>query len=375
MMRRAAWLVGITLASTSACTVTPTGPGRAPIVASEVPPPSGPPSEFFLTMLDVGTGLSVLVRGSDFTLLYDAGSQDDRGGEDETRVAAYLVEILGPSGPAGCGGNTEAHPPRVLSHVFLSHPHLDHLSLFPEVFRCFGVAHVWDSGYPGKSAAYRAFLDDAARSGAKLHRPRSRRAASDVSSAGAPALPFARDTRVALGRDASFTVLHVDPDASDENEASIVLQLRLGTKTILLMGDAEGGERRAPDEDTPPSPKSVEGQLLARYGAALDADVLVVGHHGSMTSSRLPFLDRVSPEIALISSGPFPYKKVRLPDPEVVGALAARARVYRTDVDDDACRLAPRKVGRDADGKPGGCSAITLRFAGDRIDVDSGARP
>jgi hypothetical protein len=66
--------------------------------------------------------------------------------------------------------------------------------------------------------------------------------------------------------------------------------------------------------------------------AQLHADVLKVGHHGSKTSTIEPFLDAVSPSIALISVG---YENsFGHPHPDVVGRLAARhTAVLRTDLD------------------------------------------
>jgi beta-lactamase superfamily II metal-dependent hydrolase len=75
----------------------------------------------------------------------------------------------------------------------------------------------------------------------------------------------------------------------------------------------------------------MESRLLYS-GAAVRADVLKVGHHGSKTSTIQPFLDAVSPSIALISDGfensfGHPHKDVlaRLHD--------RRAAVLRTDLD------------------------------------------
>ena len=51
------------------------------VVPSSGPPPASPGSAspaFTIDVLDVGRGLSVLVRGSDFALLYDGGSNDDQ---------------------------------------------------------------------------------------------------------------------------------------------------------------------------------------------------------------------------------------------------------------------------------------------------------
>src|SRR5689334_423838 len=50
-----------------------------------------------LDVLDVGTGLSLLLRGADFSLLYDGGSNDDRATGPHNRVLAYLHEALGAS--------------------------------------------------------------------------------------------------------------------------------------------------------------------------------------------------------------------------------------------------------------------------------------
>ena len=75
----------------------------------------------------------------------------------------------------------------------------------------------------------------------------------------------------------------------------------------------------------------MEGLLLAE-GLATHADVLKVGHHGSRTSSIEPFLDSVSPSIALISAG---YENsFGHPHPDVLKRLNARhAAVLRTDLD------------------------------------------
>ena len=74
--------------------------------------------------------------------------------------------------------------------------------------------------------------------------------------------------------------------AEDINGRSIVTMLTYGTDKILIMGDAT---------------VATESYLVATYGAALKADTLRVGHHGSDSSSAQTFIDQVKPTFALIS--------------------------------------------------------------------------
>ena len=88
-----------------------------------------------------------------------------------------------------------------------------------------------------------------------------------------------------------FDVLH--PAAEDydsqrkSNALSCVLRISNGQHTVLLTGDIE---------------KPQETRLLA-LGETLRADVLLVPHHGSKTSSSDAFLDAVSPRLALVQAG------------------------------------------------------------------------
>ena len=62
--------------------------------------------------------------------------------------------------------------------------------------------------------------------------------------------------------------------------------------------------------------------------AARDADILKVSHHGSKTSTGDPFLQMVSPRIALITGSPV---SSRLPNPETVMRLeACGSQIYNT---------------------------------------------
>ena len=317
-------------------------------------------------VIDVGTGLAIFVEGRDFALLYDAGSQDDLHDGDENRVVAYI----------------EAVRPDLarIDHLILSHPHKDHLQLMPDVFRRFEVGHVWDSGRVNKTDGYCHFLKAAmAEPGAQYHDAIAANATRSVTftGSGCNGAVTVRESAmmdaapVPLGAGARMRFLYRDPaNHSDPNENSVVVRLDLGSRRILLAGDAEGGERKPPSE--PPESGSVEAKLIACCAADLKSDVLIVGHHGSLTSSRRAFLDAVGASIYTISSGPYPYRRVRLPDDEIVAELQERGEVLRTDKSDlfrtgdemGSCEMRTRKIGPDADETPGGCDNILITIGG-----------
>ncbi|MXR38240.1 DNA internalization-related competence protein ComEC/Rec2 [Craterilacuibacter sinensis] len=101
----------------------------------------------------------------------------------------------------------------------------------------------------------------------------------------------------------------------DDNAASCVLRVATLQQALLVTGDL---------------PQARERALLVRYGAALRASVLVLGHHGSRTSSSAEFLAGVAPQWALSSNG---YRnRYRHPHGDVLARVAASgARLLRTD--------------------------------------------
>lgn len=149
---------------------------------------------------------------------------------------------------------------------------------------------------------------------------------------------------------------------SDVNENSLVVMLELAGTRILLPGDSGGGGRATPKEL--PETGSVEDALLQCCGELLAADILVLGHRGSMTSSRELFVRAVGARDYIVSSGPMPYSGTLLPDEDVLDLVSAQpgASLHRTDEADDLCRTDPSKIGADNDGRPGGCNTIHVRI-------------
>jgi len=85
-----------------------------------------------------------------------------------------------------------------------------------------------------------------------------------------------------------FSILHPPADfAARGNESSCVLKVETATSVLLVTGDIE---RRG------------ESALMAQ-ARKLRADVIVVPHHGSATSSSQPFVDAVGAGAAIVSAG------------------------------------------------------------------------
>lgn len=332
--------------------------------AAEVPHTPPAPGTWRLHLIDVGTGLAILIQGADFTLLYDAGSNDKQ--EKPLRVASYLAAALGPSGddlcvPPGSDAPTER---RTIDHVVLSHPHFDHASALDLVLHCYDVHQFWDSGRVNDTVFYRELLSGISTAkGLTYHTaadvPESREVSVKGTTVTIPTWEtFHEGDVVQLGENAKFTILHAEAKPlKDPNQNSVVITVQLGTTRVLLVGDAESGERRDPSYP----PGDVEEFLLDHHKDAIRADILQVGHHGSKTSSRRDFLVAVHAQLALVSSGPKRYGKTTLPDKEVIEELKAQgATILRTDLNDDVCPTTG-KIGGD-DG-PGGCDSwvITIK--------------
>ena len=326
------------------------------------PAPAGP--TFTIDVVDVGTGLAVLVRGADFTLVYDAGSNDDLARGQGNRMLAYMKDA--------------APTLTTIDHLILRHPHRDHVELLPDLFGAYQVRQVWDSGRVNDICGYRAFLT-AVRDepGVQYHNALqdfgTRSYAFTAGTCYGNALPAEtltltqasriNETPVSLGQSASMTILHADgAPHSSFNENTLVVRLNLGSTRVLLMGDAEAGGRKAPS--VAPSAGSIEQVLLTCCTSELAAQVMIAGHHGSLTSSRRALLDAVGASVFVVSSGPTKYGTVVLPDADIVSELQSRGQVFRTDTNDGACAINPSKIGPDNDGHAGGCDNIRLVIGG-----------
>jgi competence protein ComEC len=257
------------------------GLAAAAILAWSPQPRGGRMTE--LHMIDVGQGDAIALRTrSGRWVLFDAGRIWQGGDAGRRTVVPYIAHYGG----------------RLVSFV-LSHPHADHVGGAASVIGALHPSLYVDGAFVVANDAYRSSLI-AAKSG---HAAWRRAHPGDSIVVDEATITF-------LAPDSAFAAGLPDP-----NNASAVALIRVGEVRMLMMGDAEREE---------------EAWLVERWGQALRADVLKVGHHGSSTSSTPEFLDIVRPRIALVSVGA--GNTYGHPSSNVMESLAARgAEIVRTD--------------------------------------------
>lgn len=201
--------------------------------------------QFELIAADVGQGNALIVRTASHTLVYDSGPRFSSESDAGHRVLVPLLRALGDR----------------VDTLMLSHRDSDHIGGAPAVLAMQPQAVLLSSieeGHPLQAV-----------------RPSQRCLAGQRWN----------------WDGVDFEVLH--PPAADyaapqkSNAMSCVLRIASGGKAALLSGDIELAQE----------------QRLVAAGVNLKADVLLVPHHGSKTSSSPAFLDAVQPGLALAQAG------------------------------------------------------------------------
>ena len=104
-------------------------------------------------------------------------------------------------------------------------------------------------------------------------------------------------------------------DGKNDNNASIVIQAKYGSRRYLFMGDLEKQE-----------------EAKRKWN---EVDVLKAGHHGSNTSSTQEFLNQVKPKYVFVSVGK--NNKYRLPNVKAMERIEKTgAKIFRTDVNESS---------------------------------------
>jgi len=209
--------------------------------------------ELWLSFLDVGQGMAVEARTRHHVLLYDSGPS---WGEQSDSGARVVLPFLRGEGVA------------VIDMLVVSHDDSDHSGGAASILRALPVAHLSSSLGADNPLNQRRIAPDAYRS---------------VCAAGqrwqwdGVRFEFLHPNAALLG----------NPFLSG-NDGSCVLRIQTASGSALLAGDIE---------------RASEQLLLAQQRERLKADVLLVPHHGSGTSSTAAFVAAVAPAQALFQVG------------------------------------------------------------------------
>lgn len=246
-----------------------------------------PQGSLRITMLDVGQADAILLQDGKRNIMVDVGdSRQDKMGAGGRKA---LENALAQAGV------------QKINTVIVTHHHADHMGNIKWMAGRYGVSNIYDNAMPNEKNPASLWLNKELRAG-HYH--------SKVLKAG-DTLRIDKNFYFEVLAPGAFLPQH---DLQNLNNTSIVLMLHYGDFKMLLTGDAE-----APVEDA----------LQQKYGAALKADVLKVGHHGSRTSSIYKFISKVKPQYALISCGDFSI--YHHPHKNVVGSLQhLGAKVFTT---------------------------------------------
>lgn len=200
------------------------------------------PHRFELELLDVGQGLSAVVRTANHVLVFDTGPRFSSGFNTGSAVLRPYLSSLGVS---------------QIDKLLLSHGDLDHVGGARDLVEGMRVEEIL-AGEPGRLQM----------------------------------MPEAK--RCQAGEQwwwdgVHFTILWPPRGTlPDGNNSSCVLRISTGEKALLLTGDIEG---------------RVERQLVEKQNRYLASAVVVAPHHGSNSSSTGPFIEVTEPRYVLFSAG------------------------------------------------------------------------
>ena len=255
------------------------------------PPPSG--SELRVHILDVGpvNGDSILIESpGGKNILIDAG---------DTSRAKNVVDAL------------KRYNIQQLDYFIVTHPHPDHMGGAAEVFKAVKVLNVIDNGQPPgippnllpkpKPTPARKPAPQPAKG---KQPPRQKTIISfyddykeALKNSGANYATAQPGTKYDIGGGAFLTVLgpteplfvkeQMKTGGNEVNANSVIVRVDYGSFSMLLSGDAE---------------EQTEHRILSKE-TNVEAKVLKVSHHGSKYATAADFLQRVKPQIAIISCG------------------------------------------------------------------------
>ncbi|MGD8990866.1 MAG: ComEC/Rec2 family competence protein [Desulfobacterales bacterium] len=250
-------------------------------------------SDLRVTYMDVGQGNAALLEmpGGARAIIDGGGFPDNNSFDMGARVIAPFLwrkKILS------------------IDTLILTHPNSDHLNGLIYIAEHFNVKSVWTNGETRSTFGYKAFREMIDRNGCvqpDFHQLGRRQQINGVEF-------------IILYPPADFITRKKLDRWRNTNNNSLVVKVTFGNVSFLFPGDIM---------------IKAEKELVKMAGLELDSNVLLAPHHGSRSSSSQLFLNRVRPEVTVISAG---WKnRFRFPHPAVLAAYQNHGcRIFRTDL-------------------------------------------
>ncbi|MEG0137845.1 MAG: ComEC/Rec2 family competence protein [Bacilli bacterium] len=227
-------------------------------------------SDFEIRFIDVGQADSILIKSNKEYMLIDAGNNND--GEN---LVKYFKDL-----------NIKE-----FKYVVGTHAHEDHIGGMDNIINSFKVNTFYMPDVITTTKTFEDVLDSLQNKNLKFETPKI-------------------GQKFYLG-ETLIEVIYVGTDEKDLNNTSIVLKANYKDTKVLLMGDAT---------------KKTENEIINKN---LNSNVIKIGHHGSSYSSNQVFINKVNPQISIISVGK--NNIYNHPNNETLETLK-NSKIYRTDL-------------------------------------------
>jgi len=224
--------------------------------------------------IDVGQGASqLIIAPNGKSMLIDAGNNDD-----EQRVVSYVKDQ----------GIDK------IDILIVTHPDADHSGGADAVIDAFEIGAIYMPKVQSNTKTFESVLTSIDNKNLSIKTAKA-------------------GLNLDLDEDLTIRMLGPVGKYSDANDMSAVVRLEYGDTSFLFTGDAECESERD----------------MLDSGTTLKSDVLLVGHHGSNSSTTEDFLRAVDPDHAVIQVGDNQYGH---PTDHILKRLqASGAKIYRND--------------------------------------------
>ena len=230
-----------------------------------------------VTVLDVGQGQSVLLRSAGQLVLVDCGGDTPDNPGD---IAADYIQSRGRSR---------------LDALVLTHYHDDHANGVLQLLSRLEVENL--------------LLPDV-----EPENPLRQELLAQVRERKIPVHFVCSDTILELGEDSRITLYPPLDMTHSANEQGLSVLAQMEETSVLVTGDMNARTE----------------QMLLRYAELPDTDVLIAGHHGSDDSTSQALLEKITPDVCIISVGA--HNRYGHPGEGALERLTVSgAEIYRTD--------------------------------------------